>query len=136
MFSAGKIKILNALLLISFLFGYLEWGVNQHAFIFQAEGEILSGIFNSPQSVLHPFILIPLAGQITLLYLILSKKTLVKLNYAAIISLAVLIGFLFIIGIFSKKLQVLLSTLPFLVIMSILFQQLKKQSRVVSGTKS
>ncbi len=45
-----KSKILNFLLLITSLIGYLEWGNGQHTFLFQAEVDIIAkfGIgFNS-----------------------------------------------------------------------------------------
>ena len=36
-----KPKILNALLIVTSLLGYLEWSGDSHTFLFQAEAEIL-----------------------------------------------------------------------------------------------
>jgi len=68
-----KAKILNALLLVTSLFGYLEWGGNNHLFLFQAEGEIFSKLISDPTSVIHPFILLPIIGQALLLITLFQK---------------------------------------------------------------
>ncbi len=109
-----KPKILNLLLLISSLFGYLEWGNDQHAFLFQSEYELLSKIFSEPQSAAHPFILMPLLGQLLLLISLFQEKPSRMLTYIAIGSLGLLLGFMFVIGLMGMKLKILLSTLPFL----------------------
>lgn len=62
-----KPKILNALLIVTSLLGYLEWSGDSYTFLFQAEAEILHKLFTNPSSVVHPFILLPLIGQILLL---------------------------------------------------------------------
>ena len=50
-----KSKLLNALLIVTSLFGYMEWGGGNHLFLFQAEGQVLAKMFTDPMSVLHPF---------------------------------------------------------------------------------
>lgn len=70
-----KSKLLNFLLIVTSLLGYLEWGGDNHIFLFKAEAEILSKLFTDPLSVLHPFTLLPLAGQIILLITLFQKKT-------------------------------------------------------------
>ena len=52
-----KSKILNLLLIVTSLFGYLEWGGNNSILLFQAEADIISKLFTDPTSVIHPFIL-------------------------------------------------------------------------------
>ena len=49
-----KSKILNFLLIIFSLFGYLEWSGNQHIFLFEAEIEIFSKLFNFIKTPLMP----------------------------------------------------------------------------------
>jgi hypothetical protein len=61
-----KSKILNLGLILTSVFGYLEWGSGNHAFMFQAEAELLGKLFTDPASVVHPFTLLPLAGQLML----------------------------------------------------------------------
>lgn len=69
-----KAKILNLLLILTSLIGYLEWGKDASVFFFQAEAQILSKLFTDTQSVLHPLILLPLAGQLLLLITLFQKN--------------------------------------------------------------
>ena len=68
-----KAKILNALLVVTSLFGYLEWGQTNNMFLFEAEAEILTKLIRDPQSIIHPFTLRPLFGQILLLTTLFQK---------------------------------------------------------------
>lgn len=111
-----KIKILNSLLIISSLFGYLEWGGNNHQFLFQAEAGIICKFFSEPSSVLHPFVLLPLFGQILLLITLFQKTPNKLLIYMAIGCLGILLAFMFVIGIMSLNFKIILSTAPFLVL--------------------
>ena len=61
-----KSKILNLLLIVTSLLGYLEWGGGNASFLFQAEGEVLSKMWSEPSSVLHPFIVFPILAQLNL----------------------------------------------------------------------
>lgn len=113
------------------MFGYLEWGKDQHSFIFQTEAEIFSKLFSSPQSLLHPFILIPLFGQLLLLFTIISKKQSKAITITAIISISLLMLLLLFIGILDLKYKILFSTFPFLITAIIAFRiYLKKQDKV------
>ncbi len=109
-----KSKLLNIILIITSLFGYLEWGQDNTSFLFEVEYLVLKNIFTTVESVLHPFILIPLFGQIILFFTIFLKKPYRYLTYIGIVSLSLLLGFMFFIGIFSYNLKILISTLPFL----------------------
>lgn len=96
--------------------GYLEWGGNNSLFLFQAEGEILSKLVSDPGSVLHPFILLPLAGQLLLLMTLFQKIPTRGLTFAGIACIGLLLGFMFLIGLLTLSVKVLLSSLPFLVL--------------------
>jgi hypothetical protein len=111
-----KPKILNLLLLITSLVGYLEWGGNQHIFLFAAEAEIIYALFTHPSSVIHPFILFPMVAQILLLFTFFQKKPSPVLTFISIAGLGLLLGFMFMIGIMSLHLKILISTLPFLTV--------------------
>jgi len=111
-----KAKILNSLLLITSLIGYLEWGGNQHLFLFQAEIDILTKIITEPKSVLHPFVLLPMIGQVILLISLFQKTPHKALTFTGIGTLGILLAFMFLIGIISLNFKILFSTLPFLVI--------------------
>lgn len=111
-----KTKILNLLLILTSLLGYLEWGGGNHIFLFKAESEIILKLFTSPSEVLHPFIILPLAGQILLLVTLFQKAPAKTLTYISIIGLGLLLGFMFIIGLMSLNTKVLFSTIPFLTV--------------------
>ena len=111
-----KSKTLNFLLIIFSLIGYLEWSGNQHIFLFEAEIEIFSKLFTRPISVLHPFIVLPIAAQFILLFTLFQKKTSKKLTYISIFCLGILLGFMLFIGIISLNYKIALSTIPFIVV--------------------
>jgi hypothetical protein len=111
-----KGRIINLLLVLSSLFGYLEWGTNSHAFLFQAEVEVLYKLVGQTASVIHPFILLPIAGQIILLMTLFWPKNQRFLTYLGIAGIGVLLGFMFIIGCLSLNYKIVLSTVPFLVL--------------------
>ena len=111
-----KSKILNLLLIIFSLIGYLEWSRNNHLFLFEAEIEIFSKLFTSPKSVIHPFIVLPIISQFLLLFTLFQKTTSKKLTYISIFGLGILLGFMLFIGIISLNYKIALSTIPFIVV--------------------
>lgn len=111
-----KVKILNLLLIITSLLGYLEWSGNSHIFLFKAEIEIFSKLFTNPVSVIHPFTILPLVSQILLLITIFQKKPSKILTYISITGLGLLIGFMFVIGLMSMNFKIIVSTIPFIVV--------------------
>ncbi|HMS50819.1 MAG: hypothetical protein IPI59_05300 [Sphingobacteriales bacterium] len=111
-----KAKFLNLLLIISSLFGYLEWGAGNKTFLFEGEYEVLSKLFTDPKSVVHPFTLLPLLGQILLLLTLFQKNPSKTMTYVGIACLGVLLGLMFFIGIMALNFKILISTLPFLLI--------------------
>ncbi|MBB6325285.1 cobalamin biosynthesis protein CobD/CbiB [Algoriphagus iocasae] len=121
-----KIKILNVLLIISSLFGYLEWGEGQHSFLFQIEAELFQKIVSEPSSVIHPFTVIPSIGQLLLLITVFQKKPNKILTYIGIGSLGLLLGFMTLIGIIGKNPKIFFSTIPFLVFALMVIFNFKK----------
>ena len=109
-----KSKILNVLLIITSLIGYLEWSGDSSSFLFQAEAEIFSKIFSDPQSVLHPFTVIPFIGQLLLVFTLFQNKPSRILTYTGIFALGFLMVFLFVIGVISLNIKIIVSTIPFL----------------------
>lgn len=122
-----KMKILNLLLIISSLIGYLEWGGNNKSFLFQGEFEVLKNLFSSPHSAIHPFTIIPLLGQILLLITLFQKRPNTILTYLGITCLSLLLGFMFFIGIISLNYKIFISTLPFLLLAIYTIYYLRKQ---------
>ena len=111
-----KSKVLNFLLIISSLLGYLEWGGNKYLFLFQAEGEILLKLFTDAASVLHPLIILPLIGQAILLVTLFQKTPSKILTYISIGGLGVLLVLMFVIGLLDLNFKIIASTIPFIVV--------------------
>jgi hypothetical protein len=111
-----KSKILNFLLILFSLFGYLEWSGNQHIFLFEAEIEIFSKFFINPKSVIHPFIILPIIAQFLLLITLFQKTPSKKITYISIFGLGLLVYFLLFVGLISLNYKILISTIPFIVV--------------------
>lgn len=126
-----KSKILTLLLIITSLIGYLEWGGNNSSFLFQSEYDVLTKIFTEPKTVVHPFTIIPLVGQILLLITLFQKKQSKMLTYIGIACLGLLLGFMFFIGVTSLNFKILTSTLPFLAIAIYTIIYLRKQRQTI-----
>ena len=114
MTDSTKGKILNSLLIVTSLLGYLEWGKGHQMFLFQAESEIFAKLLNQPGSVLHPFILFPFLGQLLLIITLFQKKPGKILTFTGIAGIGLLLGLMFVIGCLGLKFKILLSTLPYL----------------------
>ncbi len=112
---AREKRILNAVLFISFLFGYLEWGKGNRMFIFQGEAEVLKKALAEPVSVLHPLIILPFIGQGLILYTVFQKNPSRLFSLIGLACLGLLMSFLFFIGILSPNIRMLLSSLPFVI---------------------
>jgi hypothetical protein len=110
-----KSKLLNLVLIITSLLGYLEWGGGNASFLFQAEGEVLSKMFSDPSSVLHPFIVFPMLAQLLLVITLFQHHPSKWLTYISIGGLGLLLGFMLVIGLISLNLKIILSVIPFLV---------------------
>lgn len=121
-----KARIFNALLIISSLFGYLEWGQTNHKFLFQAEAEIFTKFFTEPLKILHPFTVLPFLGQLLLLITLFQKKPSKILTYFGIGGIGILLALMFFIGCIELNLRILLSTVPFLVLAVLTIRQFRK----------
>ena len=126
-----KLKLYLSALLISSFFVYLSWSQTSSAFLFQMEYEILAKLFRDPLSVLHPFTIIPLIGQVLLLISLLQKQPNNLLMKLGISSLLFLIGFIFIVGLLSLKLSIIISTVPFISLAVLSFLEIKMNNKSV-----
>ncbi len=123
-------KILNLCLLLSSLLGYLEWGGGQHSFLGQAEYDLLFSS-TTTDNFAHPFVLIPLAGQL-LLFITLFQKTPSRiLTYTGLASLNLLLLFIFAIGIMAMNFKMIASVIPFIVF-GVLVMRANRKGRLAS----
>ncbi len=117
----------SILLLLTSLFGYLEWSETNHAFLVEAEVEIFKKILTHPSDIIHPFTIIPVIGQLFIILSFVIQRFKKLLIYSGIVSLGLLIGFIFIIGCLSINYKIILSTTPFIVTVIFTVIHLKKQ---------
>jgi hypothetical protein len=110
-----KHKFLNAALILTSVIAYLEWGQHNSTFLLTAEADIIKKLFTSPSTVLHPFTLIPLTGQLLLLATLFQKQPRKTLTYIGMCSIGLLLLFIFIIGIISLNVKIAASALPFII---------------------
>jgi NAD/NADP transhydrogenase beta subunit len=120
-------RLLNLMLILTSLLGYLEWGVDNSAFLFQAEYEIFTKLFSDPISGLHPFVVLPLIGQLLLLITLFQKEPGKRITLIGIGCVGLLLGLMFIIGIIGPDIKILLSTLPFIVTATIVVLNFRKK---------
>jgi uncharacterized membrane protein len=120
-------KLLNFLALLSFQIGYLPWSKDKALFIFQAEDAIWTKAMTNPSSVLHPFIIVPLAGQLLLLYTMFQKEPHKAPTFIGLVCLGLLMLILLFIGISLPDIKILTSTLPFFTVAVLILRKHKKQ---------
>jgi hypothetical protein len=109
-----KAKILNLCVLLTSLIGYLEWGRDMHMFLFQGEAEVVGKLFHDPMAVIHPLTLLPLFGQLILLYTLFQKTPGKILTYIGLGCLSLLLLFITLVGALSLNYKIVLSTVPFI----------------------
>jgi len=126
-----KARIYPLALLLSSLIAYLEWGGGQSTFLFEMEGQLFSDLFHQPEHFAHPLILLPLFGQIVLIYLITKPQAKRIGPLVAIISIGILLVFVLLGALLSWNPLMLISILPFLLISllwMLYYPSLKSQS--------
>lgn len=125
-----KVKILNLLIIVASLFGYLEWGSNNNSsFLYEGEFEVLHKLFTDPGAAIHPLTLIPLLGQVLLLITLFQSRPSKYLTYAGIACLGCLLCLMTFIGIIDMDFKILLSTLPFLICAVLVIREFRKQKK-------
>jgi hypothetical protein len=111
-----KNKLLVVLIILSSLVGYLEWGGNQKAFLFEIEMEVLSKLFTNPGSIIHPMTILPMLGQILLIISLWREPLNKKLVYWGLGLIGILLLLLLFIGIISFNWKIIVCSLPFLIV--------------------
>jgi hypothetical protein len=120
-------RLLNLLLILTSLIGYLKWGGDNSMFLFQMEYEILTKLFTDPLSVLHPLVVLPLVGQLLLLITLFQREPGKFITFIGIGCVGLLLGLMFFIGIIDLEVKILLSTVPFMVTATIVVWSFRKK---------
>lgn len=111
-----KSKLFSILLLITSLIGYLEWSGNNKILLYQAEIEVLQKLFTNPISILHPFTVLPILGQLCLIVTIFQSKPNKTLTFLGIGAIGILMVFMFLVGIMALNYKIIISTIPFILV--------------------
>jgi hypothetical protein len=107
-------KVFLILVLAGFSLGYMEWGSNQHSFIFETQMLIFSQPEKMVSNFTHPIILAGLLGQLILLAALLGFPVRRYLLALALGLLAIPILLIFLAGALSQNLAMMCSCIPFL----------------------
>lgn len=121
-------RLLNGLLLLSSLCCYLEWA-QQSAFLFEVEYGLFFKANASAETMVHPFIALPLLGQFLLLWALIKNPQKLTLTFIGMALLSVLVLIIFIVGALSQNLKILGSTLPFITSSVFTFVYWRKHKR-------
>lgn len=125
--SMGKKQLLAAGLFISFFFGYLEWGVDNCAFIYEGFLEVIYNTKGAKSNFTHPLILLPLIGEIIFLFGSISKSLNYKWYVAALIFTGLLYIMIILVGFLSMKVKILFSAIPYLFFAVAMIRALRKE---------
>ena len=126
-----KSKLLNIALILTSFIGYLEWGTDMSMFLIEGEIEVITKAFTSFKDIIHPFILLPLLGQLLLILTLFQKTPNKALTYTGMICIAILLVFVFLIGVISLNYKILFSAMPFLLVVAMIgryYRKLHKQA--------
>jgi hypothetical protein len=129
-------RMLNALVIFTSLFGFLEWGGNNEAFLYETEIEVISRMLKDPLAVIHPLTLLPMAGQALLLITLFQHDPSQRLTYWGVTGLGLLIALMFVIGLISLSLKIVASTTPFLIMAFLALYSIKIQKHLASQHSS
>ena len=110
-----KVKFFIIFALLSSLFAYLEWGGSNSSFLLMMEWDIIRKMVNDPLSILHPFTLLPMLGQLLLIVSLFLKEPPNWILYLGIGLIGWLLFFILLIGFLSLNVLIVISTLPFCV---------------------
>ncbi|MGX7668484.1 hypothetical protein [Flavobacterium pedocola] len=120
-------RLSNIGILITSLFGYMEWGANNDSFLFEAQYEILFGHHNFIESITHPIILFSISGQLLILHCAIKNNSSKKTNIAGLILLSLIMLLIILGGSLSSNTKMILSTVPFLFFAALLIIAIKKE---------
>lgn len=109
-------RIIIALVVIaSYFICYMEWGGGNHAFVAEAAYELLIGQPSFAQSLSHPLVLFSLAGLLLIIhhgFMPIPKRWIL---ITGTIVLSALPAMIFLSGILSANIKMVLSVIPFLI---------------------
>ena len=124
-------KLLNIALLLTSLMSYMEWGLQQHAFLFQIEWDLLEKLLQEPMQVVHPMTLIPLTGQPVLMVTLFQRRPSRYLTFIGMGAIGIIVWLITWIGLIKLNIWMVVSTLPYIVVcmLTLRYYRIKPGSR-------
>lgn len=95
-------------------------------FLFEGELDVLTKLWKDPLSALHPFTLMPLIGQVLLVFTLFQKKPSKLITYIGIACIGLLLLFMLVIGAVGTNFKVLVSVVPFWVLVYLVIRHNRK----------
>lgn len=77
--------------------------------------------------MLHPFTVLPMAGQLLLVFTLFQKMPSKGLTYVGLGCLGMLLGLMLAIGLMGFQYKIIISTLPFFVVSFFAIRELRKK---------
>lgn len=113
---------------LAFLWGYTEWGTDQHSFIWQMVIQIFQqdGLL---KTLSHPLILAGLGGLLLLLSAVIFRPSRPFLPLSGIILLGLVMLVFTIVGMITGNLKIMASTLPFWMLSVIYFIKIYRNKK-------
>lgn len=123
-----RAKLLHLSLVLTSFLGYLEWGGGQSTFLLEAEIRLFAQGIRDPSSVVHPFIVLPLLGQIALVWTLFQRSPSRWLAYVGIAGIGLLFALLLFIGVIARNIGIFAGTMPFAVMSIVTIRYHRRQA--------
>ncbi len=107
-------QVCAAGLFISFFLGYLEWGTDSAAFVYEGFIEVISNSKGLKSNFTHPLIVLPLIGEVIFILGAFNSRLKNKWLIGALVLTGLLYVMILLAGVLSKNLKMILSAAPYI----------------------
>jgi hypothetical protein len=122
-------RLIKIGIFISFLICYVDFGHDGAVFVGEIEYKIIVNLKDSMESFSILFFLISFLGQLIIFISIFKNNDLRKI-FLGTIMLSVIVLLIFILGLFTTNIKIIISTIPFISISIIYFYRIAKSKTI------
>lgn len=126
----AKKQLLTAGLFISFFLGYLEWGKDSAAFVYEGFIEVISNSKGLKSNFTHPLIVLPLIGEFIFILGAFNSRLQNKWLITALVLTGLLYIMILLAGILSMNLKMILSATPYILFAIGLVNEIRKEKKL------
>jgi len=112
-------RLIQPGLVLTFLICYVDFGHDGANFVGQLEYSLLKDIGGSFSSFQSPLFMLALIGQMLILFSMFSARSNKGLTITGLICLGIIVLLIFVSGLLTANLPVVLSTIPFIAVSAI-----------------